>query len=91
MAKKLRGNFFFLTANNLRTGQVVYYTKTGWSSEIKKALKIKRDEIELYQSIGERFEKKCVIISPFFVELNDSGKIRTTRDLIRLTGITFKL
>ena len=36
-------------------------------------------------------EKKCIIISPIFVELDESGKIKYLRDKIRDKGLTIKL
>ena len=53
--------------------------------------KITRNDIEKYQNIGEESQKKCIIVSPFFIELNDCGEIITIRDKIRLKGLTFKL
>ena len=37
MAKKLKGDSFFLSANDLKTGSVVYYDGKSWSSKIEKA------------------------------------------------------
>ena len=89
MVKKLKGNFFFLSANDLKTGAVIYYDGNNWSRKIEKAFKINRDEIEKYENIAKNFEKKCIIISPIFVELTDEGKIKKLRDIIRYKGLTF--
>ena len=91
MAKKLRGEYFYLTANDLKTGSVVYYCKKEWSSQINDAIKISREELEKYEQIAQNYEKDCHIVSPFFIELDEAGKIRKMRDKIRQTGITFKL
>ena len=89
MAKKLKGDFFFLSANDLKTGSVVYYNGNDWSEKIYKAKKINRSEVEEYENIAKKFEDECIIISPLFVELNDDGTIKKLRDIIRKNGITF--
>ena len=91
MAKKLKGDFFFLSANDLKTGCVVYYDGKSWSSKIEKAKKINRNQIEKYENIAKNFENKCIIISPLFVELTDKGKIKKLRDIIRYKGLTIKI
>ena len=91
MVKKLKGDSFFLSANDLKTGSVVYYNGEGWSKKIDKAKKINRSEIEEYENIAQKFENSCIIISPLFVELNDDGKIKKLRDIIRNNGLTFKI
>jgi hypothetical protein len=91
MVKKLQGETFLLSANELRSGKVVFFTSTGWSSCSSEAIKIKVDEIERYEEISIEEEKKCIIISPKFVELDDAGNIKTLRDKIRNSGITIKI
>ena len=91
MAKKLQGETFLLSANELRSGKVVFFTLKGWSSYSSEAIKIKVDEIERYEEISIEEEKKCIIISPKFVELDDAGNIKTLRDKIRNSGITIKI
>ena len=91
MAKKLKGDSFFLSANDLKTGSVVYYDGKSWSSKIEKAKKINRNQIEKYENIAKKFENKCIIISPLFVELTDKGKIKKLRDIIRYKGLTIKI
>ena len=88
MAKKLKGDFFYLSANDLKTGAVVYFTANEWSKNLK-AVKISREEIEKYEQIAKQSEDKCLVISPIFVELDELGNIRNMRDKIRETGITF--
>ena len=90
MAKKLKGDYFYLTANDLISGNVLYLSNNKWSKYFDDAIKIKRNEIETYEKIALEDEKKCIIISPFFVELTDEGKIRKLRDKIRKNGITFE-
>tara|TARA_B100000242_G_scaffold120504_1_gene84453 strand:- start:261 stop:530 length:270 start_codon:yes stop_codon:yes gene_type:complete len=89
MAKKLKGDSFFLSANDLKTGSVVYYNGDDWSEKIYKAKKINRSEVEEYENIAKKFEDECIIISPIFVELNDDGTIKKLRDIIRKNGTTF--
>ena len=79
MVKKLQGETFLLSANELRSGKVVFFTSKGWSSSSNEATKIIEEE------------KKCIIISPKFVELDDAGNIKTLRDKIRNSGITIKI
>ena len=88
MAKKLKGDSFFLSANDLKTGSVVYYNGDDWSEKIYKAKKINRSEVEEYENIAKKFEDECIIISPIFVELNDDGTIKKLRDIIRKNGTT---
>ena len=64
MAKKLKGDSFFLSANDLKTGSVVYYNGDDWSEKIYKAKKINRSEVEEYENIAKKFEDECIIISP---------------------------
>ena len=90
MGKKLQGNFFLLSANDLKSGEVVFYTNSGWDSNSKKASRIPRDKLEKYQEIIKIEEDKCLIISPEFVELDESGKIKKLRDKIRDSGATIK-
>jgi len=89
MVKKLRGELFYLSANDLKSGEVVYYSNKSWSRNLKEARIIRRDEIEEFERIADLNEKKCKIISPIFVELSDDGKIKKLRDIIRYKGITF--
>ena len=91
MVKKLQGETFLLSANELRSGKVVFFTSKGWSSASSEAIKIKVDEIDRYEEISIEEEKKCIIISPKFVELDDTGNIKTLRDKIRNSGITIKI
>ena len=91
MVKKLQGETFLLSANELVSGKVVFFTPKGWSSSSSEAIKIKVGEIGRYEEISIKEEKKCIIISPKFVELDDDGNIKTRRDKIRNSGITIKI
>ncbi len=91
MAKKLRGDQFYLSANDLISGDVIYLTKNKWSANFNEAIKISRDDIEKYEKIATADENKCLIVNPFFVELTEEGRIRKLRDKIRKNGLTFKI
>ena len=91
MVKKLQGETFLLSANELKSGKVVFFTSKGWSSSSGEAIRIKADEINKYEEISAKEEKKCIIISPKFVELDEAGNIKTLRDKIRNSGITIKI
>ena len=89
MVRKLKGDLFLLTANDLISGEVIFLSEEGWSKNHLEAKKIDRDKIEKYEKIAKEYEKKCEIISPFFVELDETGNIKTLRDIIRINGLTF--
>ena len=91
MTKKLKGEQFYLSANDLISGDVVYLAKNKWSRNFNEAIKIKRIELERYEKIAIEDENKCLIVGPFFIELTEEGKIRKLRDKIRKNGLTFKI
>ncbi len=91
MAKKLKGEQFYLSANDLISGDVVYLAKNKWSRHFNDAIKIKRIDIERYEKIAIEDENKCLIVGHFFIELNEEGKIRRLRDKIRKNGITINI
>ena len=91
MVKKLKGEIFLLSANDLLTGKVVFYSPGGWSFRSNDALKINIKDIEKFQRIIEEDEKRCIIVSPEFVELDESGQIKTLRDKIRNSGVTIEI
>ena len=91
MAKKIKGDLFLLSANDLKTGEVLFLSNNGWSPDSNKAVKIKKDDLEKFEQRSMEDEKKCIIISPIFVVLDESGKIKYLRDKIRDKGLTIKL
>ena len=91
MAKKLKGEEFYLSANDLISGDVIYLAKNKWSTNFNEAIKIKGNEIEKYEKIAIQDENDCLIIGPFFIELTEDGQIRKLRDKIRKNGLTFKI
>ena len=42
MAKKLKGEFFFLSANELKSGKIIFYSNNGWVDDFKQATKISK-------------------------------------------------
>ena len=91
MAKKLKGDFFFLSANDLKAGDIVFYGKFGWTSEFGKAVKIPRNKIEFYEGKCKNYEDNCVIISPIFIEIDENGDVLNLRDKIRIRGVTVEI
>tara|TARA_B100000073_G_C23573255_1_gene509095 strand:- start:247 stop:522 length:276 start_codon:yes stop_codon:yes gene_type:complete len=91
MAKKLKGDFFFLSANDLKSGKVLFYSKSGWINDFKKAIKLSKKEIEIYEKIYKADEDKCKIIAPTFIEINENGEILKLRDKIRIHGLTIEI
>ena len=59
--------------------------------EMTYATIIKVDQVDKFQAISDRDEKKCIIVSSKFVELDEKGKIKSLRDKIRDSGLTFKI
>mgnify|MGYP001470209911 CR=1 FL=1 len=91
MVKKLKGDFFFLSANDLKDGDVVFYGEYGWTSKFEKAIKIPRNKIEFYEGKCKIYEDNCVIIAPTFIEIDENGGVLNLRDKIRIKGITIEI
>ena len=91
MAKKLKGDFFFLSANDLKEGGMLFYGKNGWTSEFDESIKIPRSEIEFYEGKCKIDEENCTIISPTFIEIDENGDVLNLRDKIRINGITIEI
>ena len=62
MVKKLQGETFLLSANELRSGKVVFFKSKGWSSSSNEATKIKVDEIDSQRRLYI-FDVKCLLIT----------------------------
>ena len=52
MAKKLKGEEFYLSANDLNSGGVIYLAKNKWTTNFNEAIKIKKNDIEKYEKIA---------------------------------------
>ena len=89
--KKLKGDYFFYSANRLKDGKVVFLSikknKTIWQEVCANALKMKRSEIELYESKVITDEKNCIIVGPYLVEVTVNGEIIKLREKIRSNGL----
>jgi hypothetical protein len=89
--KKLKGDYFIYSANRLKDGKVVFLCirekKTIWNESSKNALKIKRNEIELYENQVNSDERNCIIIGPYLVEIKENGEIIKLREKIRSNGL----
>lgn len=87
MVKKLTGDIFILSANNLFDGSVVYYcNKLGWIKDYTKATMIKKQNLEkiLFKI------SKINVINPYPIEVDDKGEIKKFREKIRSTGLNLE-
>ena len=88
MAKKITGDFFIYSANNLKDGKVVYYGKmNNWVKDYKNALVFCKNKLNFYEGLVSIDEKKCLIVSPYIVETTKSGEILKHREKIRSQGL----
>ena len=87
MAKKIRGNYFIFTGNNLENGNVIYFSKKKkWTKNINQAVIVKKDELQKYEKLVSLDEKNCKVLNPYFFESNVKGEIVSLREKIRLNG-----
>lgn len=87
MVKKLTGDIFILSANNLFDGTVVYYcSKLGWIKDHTKATMIKKQNLEktLFKI------SKINVINPYPIEVDHKGEIKKFREKIRSTGLNLE-
>ncbi|MDC3091638.1 DUF2849 domain-containing protein, partial [Rickettsiales bacterium] len=79
------------SANRLKDGKVVFLSikknKTIWQEASDNAIKIKRNEIQLYESKVTTDEKNCIIVGPYLVEVTVNGEIIKLREKIRSNGL----
>ena len=76
-----------LNANELRSGDVVYWTGKGWSRDIQDAVPV-TDEAEA-AAIGQREEAAQRIVAAYLIEVTtDAGRIWPTqyREQVRAAG-----
>tara|TARA_B100000242_G_scaffold284594_1_gene248074 strand:- start:735 stop:1025 length:291 start_codon:yes stop_codon:yes gene_type:complete len=91
MAKKLKANIFVYSANDLISGDVVFYSEqNGWVRDFISAKRIMKEELEKFQEKVSTELKQNNIINPYLVELDDDGKITKLRERIRFKGINIK-
>ena len=87
MAKKIRGNYFIFTGNNLENGNVIYFSKKKkWTKNINQAVIVKKDELQKYEKLVSLDEKNCKVLNPYFFESNVKGEIVSLREKIRSNG-----
>ena len=87
VVKKLKGDLFIYSANRLKDGKVVFWSKKhGWVEKSKGSTLIKKSEIENYKEIVSKDELNCLIISPYLVEVDQNGQIVKLREKIRDIG-----
>ncbi len=87
MRKKIRGNYFIFTGNNLKNGSVIYFSKDKkWTKNINEAAIVRRKELQKYEKLVNLDEKNCKVLNPYFFESNISGKTMSLREKIRAKG-----
>jgi len=87
LAKKIRGDYFIFTGNNLENGNVIYFSKKKkWTKNINQAVIVKKDELQKYEKLVSLDEKNCKVLNPYFFESNVKGEIISLREKIRLNG-----
>tara|TARA_B100000989_G_C19517780_1_gene462564 strand:- start:507 stop:815 length:309 start_codon:yes stop_codon:yes gene_type:complete len=88
LGKKIRGDYFIFTGNNLENGNVIYFSKKKkWTKNINEAAIVKKDELEKYETLVNIDEKKCKVLNPYFFESNIKGEIVSLREEIRSQGV----
>tara|TARA_A100001011_G_scaffold270672_1_gene279889 strand:+ start:17 stop:346 length:330 start_codon:yes stop_codon:yes gene_type:complete len=88
VAKKLKGEYFIFSANRLKDGKVVFYSEEkNWVTDSNFAKKIFLNEISKFEEFVSLDEKKCLIVSPYLIEVNEEGKIKKLREKIRSKGL----
>lgn len=91
MAKKLKANIFVYSANDLISGNVVFYSEQkGWVRNFIFAKRIMKEELDKFQERVSMDLKQNNVINPYLVELNDDGKISKLRERIRFKGLNLK-
>ena len=91
MAKKLKANIFVYSANDLISGNVVFYSEQkGWVRNFIFAKRIMKEELDKFQEKVSMDLKQNNVINPYLVELNDDGKISKLRERIRFKGLNLK-
>ena len=91
MAKKLKANMFVYSANDLISGNVIFYSEQkGWVSEFIFAKRIMKEELDKFQEKVSMDLKQNNIINPYLIELDDDGKITKLRERIRFKGLNIQ-
>ena len=75
-----------VTGNDLRSGEVVFWTGAGWSTDLAQALVI--DEPTAQQAALARAQGDgLLVVDPYLAAVGKGGPVRL-RERIRLTGPT---
>ncbi len=87
MGKKIKGDYFIFTGNNLENGNVIYFSKKKkWTRNINEAVIVKKGELQKYEKIVNLEEKNCKVLNPYFFESNINGETVSLREKIRSKG-----
>lgn len=88
MVKKLTGQFYIYSANDLQSGEVVYFSRnSGWVNAAKLATIFNINEILDFNKKIKDNDFNYKIVNPYLVEVCKKGRILKLREKIRLLGI----
>ncbi len=88
MTKKIKGNYFIFSANNLKDGRVVYLSVNDlWVKDPKNALIFTKENLKYFENKVSLHEKNCLVVGPYIVETNKDGSIIKRRERIRAEGL----
>lgn len=88
LVKRITGDFFIFSANDLKNGEVVYLDENkNWVHNSKSALIFSKEKLDYYEKLVNNDEKKCLIVGPYVVETTKSGQILKHREKIRAEGL----
>lgn len=86
MARKPQGPAL-LTANDLLSGVIVYWTGTGWSRDIDAATRANTDEARMaLEAAGRAAEDANTVVGAYLITLDASGAPAALRERRRLAG-----
>ena len=81
-----------LTANDILTGRIVWWSTRGWSEDFGRAVRAStRDEREALESIASIEELNCGVVGAVPVTLDDEGAPAGLRERRRLAGPSIPL
>lgn len=87
-------NFMIITANRLRDGVIVYLREkdggTTWTTAIGEATSYAGDDIDAALTGAKAFEKSCLVVGAYAVEVTGNNKPLSAREEIRAHGPSVK-
>lgn len=85
-------NFMIITANRLRDGAIVYLKagEAAWTTAIGDAASYAGDDVETALAAARKFEKSCLVIGSYTVEVTGNNKPLSAREQIRAHGPSVK-